>query len=326
MGTHYPTEVEIAIIGGSAILAAFCIWRARQREFCDWSPSAPFHWEKKRAAMADLTANDVMVITDFDATITSGDSEQCHDLVGASQLLSAEFRKEFAPLLDWTTNAQIDGVPWWNEAHNLMLKYGMPPRPIIPRLVREAKMVPRPGALELLKSLELHDVPVLIVSAGITDVIEEFLRQHGALSENVTICSNRLNYDADSAPKSVSPEPPITSFTKEYAYSSASAFFAKHKDRKGIIQLGDSLTDVDPAKKVPYTNLISIGFLNARPDGRKHGDAFDAVVLGNQGSVQPVADLVEDIVSSKVGVSAAFKRALSMTGGFRRSTSSGSLM
>ena len=95
-------------------------------------------------------------------------------------------------------------------------------------------------------------MPVLIVSAGLSDVIEEFLRQHGALSENVVICSNRLNYDADVAPKSVSPDPPITSFTKEYAYSSASAFFARHKERRGIIQLGDSLTDVDPAKKVPY--------------------------------------------------------------------------
>ena len=50
----------------------------------------------------------------------------------------------------------------------------------------------------------------------LSDVIEEFLRQHGALSENVVICSNRLNYDADVAPKSVSPDPPITSFTKEY--------------------------------------------------------------------------------------------------------------
>ena len=58
------------------------------------------------------------------------------------------------------------------------------------------------------------NVPVLIVSAGLSDVIEEFLRQHGALSENVVICSNRLNYDADVAPKSVSPDPPITSFTK----------------------------------------------------------------------------------------------------------------
>ena len=64
-------------------------------------------------------------------------------------------------------------------------------------------------------------LPISPSSQGLTDVIEEFLRQHGALSENVTICSNRLNYEADATPKSVAPEPPITSFTKEYAYSSA---------------------------------------------------------------------------------------------------------
>ena len=91
-------------------------------------------------------------------------------------------------------------------------------------------MVPRPGALELLKALETAGIPVIIVSAGLSDVpssrsrtraralsrtpdpnpnphpnphpslsyqvIEEWLRQHGALSENLAICSNRLNYDA----------------------------------------------------------------------------------------------------------------------------------
>ena len=358
-----PSNFEAGIIGAMAAISALLVLRAR-RQVCDWSPSAPFHWERKRAAMADLTANDVMVITDFDATITTGDSEQCHDMVGSSRLLSDEFRKEFAPLLDWTTNANIDGVPWWDAAvrptaprrvhrlalalafraralpqphaaparaapalgalstrppsslcpqHEMMVKHRTPPRALIPRLVRDARMVPRPGALELLKALETAGIPVLIVSAGLSDVIEEFLRQHGALSENLAICSNRLNYDADAAPKSVSPDPPITSFTKEYAYSSASSFFAEHKHRRAIIQLGDSLSDVDPAKKVPYDQLISIGFLNAKLDARKHGEAFDAVVCGNLGSVQPVSDLIEDILSDKESESAvhAFKRALS---------------
>jgi len=216
-------------------------------------------------------------------------------VMGNSKLLSSEFRREFAPLLDWSTNTAIDGVEWWDVAHGLMIKHGMPARAIIPRLVREAKMVPRPGALELLKRMEDLNVPVLIVSAGLSDVIEEFLRQHGALSENVTVCSNRLNYQADSTPKSVSPEPPITSFTKEYAYSSASAFFAEHAKRKAIVQLGDSLTDVDPARHVPYDHLLSVGFVNERPDPTKHHETFDAVVHGNAGSLLPVADLLEEI-------------------------------
>lgn len=58
-------------------------------------------WLEKRATFSKLTADHLLVITDFDATITCGDSEQCHDVMGNSKLLSSEFRREFAPLLDW---------------------------------------------------------------------------------------------------------------------------------------------------------------------------------------------------------------------------------
>jgi len=252
----------------------------------------------KRYVLASVKPSDLIVITDFDATLTSGDSEQCHDMLGASPLMSQGFHDAFKPLLDWTTNAAIDGVEWWDQAHGYMVKYGMPPRQLIPRMVREASMTPRPGALELLKKCEQLGVPVLIVSAGVSDVIEEFLRQHGALSENVTICSNRLNYEADSAPKSVSPAPPITSFTKAYAYKSASSFFQEHSDRRALIVLGDSVTDVDACENVPSDFVLSVGFVNERPDAAGHAQAFDAVIVGNQGSLDPVAEIVDEIVPS----------------------------
>jgi len=290
-----PSTAELysaAVLGAATY---FIIWRRKRAERQQTSWVAAKEWAETRAAFSKLTADNLLVITDFDATITTGDSEQCHDVMGNSKLLPTAFRKEFAPLLDWTTNAAIDGVEWWDAAHGLMIKHGTPPRAIIPRLVREAKMVPRPGALELLKRLEMLHVPVLIVSAGLTDVIEEFLRQHGALSENITICSNRLNYAGDSTPKSVSPEKPITSFTKEYAYESASTFFTEHAKRRAIIQLGDSVTDVDPARHVPYEHLLSVGFLNARPDPTKHYQTFDAIIHGNAGSLLPVSDLLDEI-------------------------------
>lgn len=286
-------ETLASLAFGAAAWLVILRAKRRERSKTTWVSSAA--WESKRAEFARLAADNLLVITDFDATITSGDSEQCHDVMGNSKLLCSEFRREFAPLLDWSTNTAIDGVEWWDVAHGLMIKYGMPQRNIIPRLVREAKMVPRPGALELLKRLEELNVPVLIVSAGLSDVIEEFLRQHGALSENVTVCSNRLNYQADTTPKSVAPSPPITSFTKEYAYSSASAFFAEHAKRRAVIQLGDSLTDVDPARHVPYDHLLSIGFVNERLDPTKHYNTFDATVHGNAGSLLPVTDLLEEI-------------------------------
>ena len=304
---------EHLALGAFAAAAYLVIEYTKRREHRKTTWTASNDWEVKRTKVLSASANDLIVITDFDATVTTGDSEQCHDVMGTSPHIDAGFRKEFAPLMDWTTNTSIDGVPWWDTAHELMIKYGTPTRAIIPRLVREAKMVPRPGALELLKRLEELNVPVLIVSAGISDVIEEFLRQHGALSENVTVCSNRLNYAGDSTPKSVSPSPPITSFTKEYAYSSASSFFSEHQNRRSILQLGDSVTDVDPARHVPYDRLLSVGFVNERPDPTKHYEAFDAVVHGNNGSLLPVTDLLEEMAPTPTIIRAMSKMGRSVS-------------
>ena len=93
----------------------------------------------------------------------------------------------------------------------------------------------------------------------------------------------------------MSPEPPITSFTKAYAYKSASSFFKQHSDRRGLIVLGDSVTDVDACENVPSDHVLSLGFVNERPDKAAHAQAFDAVVQGSQGSLDPVTEILDEI-------------------------------
>ena len=310
----------------------------------EFLPNVSYHF--KRAAMLKTAKIDkLMVVTDFDATLTTGKSIQCHDLVGFSPLMSQAFRDEFAPLLDWQSNAAIDGVEWWDTAHALMVKHGQPQRQTLPRMVREAKMEWRAGALDLLERLAALEVPVLIVSAGLTDVIEEFLRQararnsasrnfesrnscarssaqftsptpplprppqHSAWTENISICSNRLNYAADSVPSSIAPTPPITSFTKATAYSASSNFFKQHAARSTIVVMGDSCSDIDSAVNIPYEHMLSIGFLNDKPmlDAAKYAQTFDALVLGAEGSLAGVDALLDDIVAGPSPVASPTK-------------------
>ncbi|EOD25657.1 putative 5'-nucleotidase [Emiliania huxleyi CCMP1516] len=266
MPTHSMTAAAAA---GASLLIIYLAIRRRRRLSSSFLPTQSFG-AKHEGLLRDARLDKLLVITDFDATLTTGDSTQCHDLVGFSDLLAAQFREGFAPLLDWQTNPLTDG------AHALMVKYGQPPRSLIPRMVRQSSMVPRPGALKLLHRLALLNVPVLIVSAGLSDVIEEFLRQHDALTENITVCSNRLNYGADLAPQSVAPDPPITSFTKASAYRAAGSFFKHHAARRSLLVLGDSITDIDAATEVPYDHLISAT--------AKYAESYDALVLGDHGS------------------------------------------
>jgi len=257
-------------------------------------------FDEKRETLMDAQLSKLIVVADFDATLTTGDSEQCHDLVGFSSLMSQAFRDEFSPLLDWQSNAAIDGVEWWHTAHSLMVKHGMPPRNLLPRLVRQARMFPRPGLLKLLARLAALQVPLLIVSAGLSDIIEEFLRLHGALTENITVCSNRLNYGADSTPASISPEQPITSFTKTTAFTASASFFRQHSDRTTVLVMGDSATDIDSAANIPDANVLAVGFLNGKKkvEAAAHEKAFDALVLGNNGSLEGVDRLLEDMGGS----------------------------
>jgi len=301
MPAHSMTAAAAA---GASLLIIYLAIRRRRRLSSSFLPTQSFG-AKHEGLLRDARLDKLLVITDFDATLTTGDSTQCHDLVGFSDLLAAQFREGFAPLLDWQTNPLTDGVQWWDTAHALMVKYGQPPRSLIPRMVRQSSMVPRPGALKLLHRLALLNVPVLIVSAGLSDVIEEFLRQHDALTENITVCSNRLNYGADLAPQSVAPDPPITSFTKASAYRAARSFFKHHAARRSLLVLGDSITDIDAATEVPYDHLISVGFPNSRgPEATaKYAESYDALVLGDHGSLAAVDELVDDVMAAELSAS-----------------------
>jgi len=312
--------------------SAMVLWYGHRKRRTIWHPMSTW-WNKRTALLENSRLDELLIITDFDATITTGDSIQCHDMLGFSELMTPAFRHDFAPLLDWASNPATDGVHWcalsgngsggskqgpsprcsrphpplaclcrWDRAHELCIQHGQPPRHLIPRMVRETRMQPRPGALKLLARLAALEVPVLIVSAGLSDVIEEFLRQHDALTENITVCSNRLNYGADSAPQSVSPDPPITSFTKDTAYRASSAFFRQHQKRTKLIVIGDSCSDVDAATNVPHNHALSVGFLNGKEihnaSAVRHLQTYDAIVLGHDGSLEPVDAIIDQIASN----------------------------
>lgn len=96
-----PLSTEAVVAAALGVAAWAVMWRAARRERLRTSWVAGKDWERKRAQFGQLLADNLLVITDFDATLTSGDSDQCHDLMGTSPLLSKAFRREFAPLLDW---------------------------------------------------------------------------------------------------------------------------------------------------------------------------------------------------------------------------------
>ena len=53
----------------------------------------------------------------------------------------------------------------------------------------------RDGATELFHLLATHDVPLLIFSAGLGDLIEEVMNHHAKIDPNIHIVSNYMSYN-----------------------------------------------------------------------------------------------------------------------------------
>lgn len=52
----------------------------------------------------------------------------------------------------------------------------------------------RTGTAELVKSLDEVDVPMLVFSAGLGDVVNAILKCHGVVNKNIHVISNFLKY------------------------------------------------------------------------------------------------------------------------------------
>ena len=284
-----------------------------------WTPETAV-LTRSSAGSGAASHQQVLVVSDFDLTLTAGGSAQCHDVLGDHPALP-ELHEDFSELLDFSKPhpAELAGDGWWVRANEIIVKSRIRLRGLLPRLVRErtrshGSMEPRPGGVELLRRCAELRVPVLVVSAGFCDVIEHWLSVHGGMPPEdaddeclVRVSSNRLRFaDDDDRVRAVTPTPPVTSMTKDRTYERNAAWFEAHASRRTLLVLGDRVSDLDVLKGVPpsrFDRIVRVGVRNDVPewDQPKEVDdfraAFDVVVVGDRGSLEPVATLLDDLDS-----------------------------
>ncbi|EDV21131.1 uncharacterized protein TRIADDRAFT_30887 [Trichoplax adhaerens] len=122
----------------------------------------------------------------------------------------------------------------------------------------------RKGTDELMATLKRHNIPVLILSAGLGDIIREGFHQQSMFYENMEILSNMMIYSDDGSLIGFQ-EDVIHSFNKTRASKHNSSYFKKNKERYNLILMGDTEGDLNMADGIDYLrNQVSIGFLNAK--------------------------------------------------------------
>ncbi|KAF4149016.1 Pyrimidine 5'-nucleotidase (UMPH-1) [Phytophthora infestans] len=282
----------------------------------------------------------LLVIADFDRTLTPYYKPQSdpqkpleqenssHGLLMTSSALPPEVatahQKLFARYYPVETSSNLSAeekfpflAKWWESVHSLLVEYQLS-KDQVKTAVASGSLSFRPGFHSLFRLLHDQQVPTLVFSAGLYDVIhaaleKEFAAEHNCTHitaeeipdeqkftpDNVHVVSNMMHFDAKGRIERFD-GPVIHPLTKTAHALLDSPYWKECQldKRRNVLLLGDSRGDVRMADGLDADEIIRIGFLNLKVDEalEEYLELYD-VVFTDDASLVPVQMLIEQITA-----------------------------
>lgn len=238
----------------------------------------------------NLNLNNFYVVIDFDRTLTSDNSLDSWQVLGNSEIFSKDFVNESEKLtnkyypyeIDYTLDSKTKEKylkKWYDESMNLFFKYGLT-HEILLKCVQNPKLQFRNGAKEFFEFLNKNNVPVIILSAGIGNVIEEFLKINDCYFDNIYIISNFIKFENNLMLKFS--DNMLHSLNKKI--QNLPTDFEKQLSNKDfILLLGDLIEDISMVPKEDLRKTLTVGFLadKLKNNLELYNQNFDIVFTGN---------------------------------------------
>jgi len=235
----------------------------------------------------------IHILTDFDRTITVGNSESSWSILSKSNMVPKEYVEERQKLfnyyrpfeinetLDYDTKSKLM-TEWWNKHIELFIKYKLSEHVINAAAKNLRVMSFREGAREFLENMRDRNIPVIIISAGIGNFIEQFLIKNNCNFDNIYIVSNFLKFENGIA---IGVSDNIIHSLNKNEVALPAEIKKIIENRKNIILLGDSISDINMARKDIRKDALKIGFLDEKVDENKpyYIEQFDVVCTNNTG-------------------------------------------
>ncbi|VDM35032.1 unnamed protein product [Hydatigera taeniaeformis] len=174
-------------------------------------------------------------------------------------------------------------LEWWDIAHRVFTSCNVH-RDTLKMTVCSSNLQLRNGVPDFMSTLNSHNIPMVIFSAGLGDIIEWILERAGLLYGNVKVASNFMNFDEKGLLVGFQ-SPCIHTFNKTFGGLALSdedrGAFSK---RRCVMLLGDSLFDHHMADGLieediredigesDVSIILTIGFLNGKFQGDKNAD------------------------------------------------------
>jgi len=260
--------------------------------------------QQKLQKLVEGGFKELQFIIDFDYTLTRshkngvpvdcswGALENYKKLGESYNKKTNELKAKYLPIELDLTIPQEKKVPlmveWYSSANRLLSEAGVH-KDWFSDMVETSSCELRDDTGTLMSTLEKEEVPVLIFSAGLGDLILAILHQFEAHHKNMKIISNFCDYDEEGFVKGLK-DPMIHMFNK----SENSVHDPELEQRHNVVLLGDSLGDLRMADGVKNVNVVlSVGFLNKKISENlpHYKEKYDVVLVDDQTMDFPLAVL-----------------------------------
>lgn len=243
--------------------------------------------ESAQQKIKQFTKDNFYVVTDFDRTLTKGNSITSWSILSECKLLPREYAQDRQRLYDYYRPIEIDDTleesvkceemkKWYEKHIDLFTKYELKEDLVKKAASNHRIMEFRIGAEEFLSYLQQNSIPAIIISAGIGNFIEQFLIDNKCNYDNIYISSNCIHFTngvADGMEGNL-----IHSLNKNEV-SLPKTIQKTIAKRPYTLLLGDTIEDTRMVPKSKKNTTLYVGFLpeDQKESKTQYEQAFDLV-------------------------------------------------
>jgi len=232
----------------------------------------------------------LFIIADFDHSLTTPDSDTCWGIIEQSGILPEEYVRQHQQAFEHYLQIERDSSQMsWEQKNDLMSQWFLRMidllmefefhQEMISQIFEVKKIHFRPEVLSFLKLTKTMNIPLIIVSAGLSDMITYCLSLEQCLFDNIMIIANCFDFNDQQLLTGFKQKNLIHTFNKDRQVINLE-ILQKIQSRHNLVLIGDLIPDSKMSESFVHQIAIKVGFYN-NPDTLQVEDYlkhFDLVI------------------------------------------------